>query len=73
MPRKKGGGGSRGGSAASKMDAYFEAVMNQKLPTVRWSLSNIGSLEASSRTPLLSFIFSVAARSREPLSKYLAP
>ena len=63
MPRKKGGGGGRGGSAASKMDAYFEAVMNQKLPTVRWSLSNIGSLEASSRTPEGYTAFHVAAAS----------
>ena len=45
------------------MDAYFEAVMNQKLPTVRWSLSNIGSLEASSRTPEGYTAFHVAAAS----------
>lgn len=61
--KRSGGHGGRGGSAASKMDAYFEAVMNQKLPTVRWSLSNIGSLEASSRTPEGYTAFHVAAAS----------
>ena len=56
MSKKKFGGGS----AASKMDAYFVSVMNGKLPTVRWSLSNIGSLQASSRTPDGATAFHVA-------------
>jgi hypothetical protein len=52
---------SRGkGSAASKLDAYFTAVANQKLPTIRWSLSNIGSLEASTRNPQGMTAFHVA-------------
>ena len=55
-----GGGGGGGGSAASKMEAYFDAIENQKLPTVRWSLSNIGSLEASTRNPRGETAFHVA-------------
>ena len=51
---------SKGGSAASKMEAYFTAIANQKLPTIRWSLSNIGSLEASTRNPQGMTAFHVA-------------
>ena len=50
MSRKwKGGGKGSGGTQASKMSAFFAAVRNEKLPTVRWSLSNIGSLHGGSR------------------------
>ena len=48
------------GNSSSKMETYFLSVANQKLPSVRWSLSNIGSLEASTRNPDGETAFHVA-------------
>ena len=48
------------------MDAFFTAIRNEKLPTVRWSLSNIGSLHAASRDPNGLTSFMVASVSNSP-------
>ncbi len=69
--RKKKGGGRGGGSAQSKIQAYFDSVANGKLPTVRWSLSNIGSLEASTRDERSgndSTAFHIACMANKPKS-----
>ena len=60
-----GGGGGKGGTG-NKVTDYFIAVENEKLPTVRWSLSNVGALEGHSRNGGGKTAFMVAIYGNKP-------
>ena len=62
-----GGGGGKGGTG-NKVADYFTAVENEKLPTVRWSLSNVGALEGHSRNHAGKTAFMVACLANKPKS-----